>query len=223
VGTVVAGLVSGTFGPHSDGAVAVMFTVLAVATWLRELSYAYWAGCVTAMLSLLYDWFGESPGNLLHTRLAGIAVGAVLGAAASWLVLPIRTRAVARARIAAVAGAVGELLDADWHDRRAVRTAELRYRYWNDQLQLSTAPLRAFPFNGPADRRDLLHTADTLRECADLATELLTRTAAPSEDPSVSHHRAELAARVRAIRRTIAHRPPPGSPATPHEHEKPPG
>jgi hypothetical protein len=211
VGTVVAGLVSGAFGPHSDAAVAVMFTVLAVATWLRELSYAYWAGCVTAMLSLLYDWFGEAPGNLLHTRLAGIAVGAVLGVAASWLVLPIRTRAVARVRIAAVAGAIGELLAADWRDHRAVRTAEQRYRYWNDQLQLSTAPLRAFPFSGPADRRDLLHAADALRECAELATHLATTvSAAPPDDPSLTHRRAELTARVGAIRRTVT--PTPGVP-----------
>lgn len=64
----------------------VIFLMPAVATWLRELSHAYWAGCVTAVLSLLYDRFGQSADGLLHTRLAGIAVGALLGLAASWLV-----------------------------------------------------------------------------------------------------------------------------------------
>jgi hypothetical protein len=92
VGTVLAGPLSGAFGPHSDAAVAAMFTVLAVATWLRELNYAYWAGCVTALLSLLYDWFGEPPGNLLHTRLTAIALGATLAATTSSLVLPLPTR-----------------------------------------------------------------------------------------------------------------------------------
>ncbi|MER6526408.1 FUSC family protein [Streptomyces sp. NPDC001508] len=96
-GTVVAGAVAGSFGPRSDAAVVVIFSVLAVAGWLRELSYAFWAGCVTAVLSLLYDWFGQDSGDLLGTRLAGVAVGAVLGLAASWLVLPIRTPAVVRA------------------------------------------------------------------------------------------------------------------------------
>ncbi|MBO3675613.1 FUSC family protein [Streptomyces sp. NEAU-YJ-81] len=51
VGTVVAGAVAGSFGPRSDAVVVLIFAVLTVATWLRELSYAYWAGCVTAVLS----------------------------------------------------------------------------------------------------------------------------------------------------------------------------
>jgi len=44
VGTVVAGLAAGAFGPRSDLCVVLIFTALALATWLRELSYAYWRG-----------------------------------------------------------------------------------------------------------------------------------------------------------------------------------
>lgn len=139
---MVATAVSGEFGPRSNTAVVVIFVVLAVATWLRELSYAYWAGCVTAVLSLLYDWFGQSPGDLLHTRLAGIAVGAVLGIAASWLVLPIRTGAVIRARTAAALSSLGELLQTDWRDGQAVRLAQARFAYRVEQLAIVTAPMR---------------------------------------------------------------------------------
>ncbi|GAA1173420.1 hypothetical protein GCM10009578_013940 [Streptomyces rhizosphaericus] len=142
VGTVVAGALAGSFGPRSDAVVVLIFAVLAVATWLRELSHAYWAGCVTAVLSLLYDWFGQSPGGLLHTRLAGIAVGAVIGIAASWLVLPIRTSAAVRARTAAALAALTELLEADWRDGRAVHLARARFSHRVGQLGATTAPLR---------------------------------------------------------------------------------
>lgn len=141
-GTVVAAAVSGQFGPRSDTAVAVIFMVLAVATWLREFGYAYWAGCVTAVLSLLYDWFGQSPGDLLHTRLAGIGVGAILGVAASWLVLPVRTEAVIRARTTAALSGLGEFMEADWRDGGAVSSAQARFAHGVEQLGVATAPMR---------------------------------------------------------------------------------
>lgn len=123
----------------------LIFAVLAAGTWLRELSYAYWAACVTAALCLLYDWFGQDPGDLLRTRPAGIAVGALIGLAASWLVLPIRTAAVARARTAAALAGLGELLEADWHDVCAVRRARARFAHRVDQLGLAVSPCGSSP------------------------------------------------------------------------------
>jgi uncharacterized membrane protein YccC len=70
----------------------LIFIVLGVATWLREISYAYWAAGVTVAISLLYEWFGVSSQELLQVRLEGIAVGAVIGVASSWLVRPVRER-----------------------------------------------------------------------------------------------------------------------------------
>ncbi|MFE2187260.1 FUSC family protein [Streptomyces sp. NPDC059455] len=227
VGTVAAGALTGSFGPRSDAAVVLIFAVLAVATWLRELSYAYWAGCVTAVLSLLYDWFGQSPGGLLHTRLAGIAVGAVLGIAASWLVLPIRTSSAVRARTAAALAALTELLEADWRDGRAVRMAHARFCHRVEQLGVTTAPLRTLaapplPRALSVRRRrsvDALRAVAALRHCAepvgDLATAVTSRPDALADDPGLRARRDEVAAHTLAVRRAIGRRPaPPDTPAS---------
>lgn len=226
VGTVVAGALAGSFGPRSDTVVVLIFAVLAVATWLRELSYAYWAGCVTAVLSLLYDWFGQSPGALLHTRLAGIAVGAALGTAASWLVLPIRTSSAVRARTAAALAALTELLEADWHDGRAVRMARARFSHRVEQLGVTTAPLRILavpplPRALSVRRRrsvDALRAVVAVRHCVgpvgDLATAATAAPDALADDPSLCGRRGEVAAHTLAVRRAIGRRPaPPGAPA----------
>ncbi|MFD3590115.1 FUSC family protein [Streptomyces sp. NPDC058683] len=221
VGTLVAGAVTGSFGPRSDTAVVVIFAVLAVATWLRELSYAYWAACVTAVLSLLYDWFGQSPGDLLHTRLAGIAVGAGIGLASSWLVLPIRTAAVARARTAAALAGLGELLEADWRDERAVRRARARFANRVDQLVLATAPLRVLAAltTGRAANDTALRATAALQECAapldTLTTAVASAPAELSDDPALTRRRTEIKARALAVRRAIGRRPP----ATDQQHE----
>jgi uncharacterized membrane protein YccC len=97
-GTIVATLLAGAFEPGDWRSVAVIFAVLTVATYLRSISYAYWAAGVTSVLSLLYGYFGETGTDLLPTRLAAIGIGAVLAIAAAWLVLPIRTSDVVRLR-----------------------------------------------------------------------------------------------------------------------------
>jgi hypothetical protein len=223
-GTVVATAVAGLFGPRSDTAVVVIFLVLAVATWLRELSYAYWAACVTAVLSLLYDWFGQSPGDLLHTRLAGIAVGAVLGVTASWLVLPIRTEAVIRARTAAALSGLGAMLEADWCDARAVRTARGRFTYGVERSGAAAAPLRVLAAL-PAPRafsarwhpeRFALRSVTVLRRCAgpldDLAAVVGAAPGALTADPEVTRRRHEVAEHAGTVRRAVGRRP--AAPAT---------
>ncbi len=92
VGTAVATLLSGVFGPADPWQVVAIFVLLALGTWLRPLSYAYWAGSVTAALAFLYGYFGQSAPSLLVDRLGGILLGGVIGVAASWFVLPVRGR-----------------------------------------------------------------------------------------------------------------------------------
>ncbi|MFJ2160380.1 FUSC family protein [Streptomyces sp. NPDC087856] len=88
VGTLLAAGVAAA-GATGHTAVALMFTVLAVALWLRPLNYAYWAAGMTCALSLLLGYFGQDALSLLPIRLEGIAVGAVLSVASAWWLLPV--------------------------------------------------------------------------------------------------------------------------------------
>jgi hypothetical protein len=92
VGTAVATVLAGVFGPADPWQVVAIFVLLAAGTFLRPLSYAYWAGCVTAALAFLYGYFGQTAVSLLFDRLGGILLGGVLGVAASWFVLPVKAR-----------------------------------------------------------------------------------------------------------------------------------
>ncbi|MEW1778250.1 FUSC family protein [Streptomyces sp. NPDC086777] len=90
-GTLLAtGVAAADITGHT--AVALMFTTLAIALWLRPLNYAYWAAGMTCTLSLLLGYFGQHAGSLLPTRLEGIAVGAVLSVASAWWLLPVPKR-----------------------------------------------------------------------------------------------------------------------------------
>ncbi|MFJ1704267.1 FUSC family protein [Kitasatospora sp. NPDC088346] len=214
LGTVVATAVAGSFGPHANASVVLIFTVLAVATWLREWSYAYWAGCVTAVLSLLYGWFGESADDLLRTRLAGIGAGAALGIAASWLILPVRTRDVLRRRTAEALAALGDLLATDRQDQRALRRGLARFEYRLEQLLLIAGPLRVqrrvAARLGPG-RPQPADAVDAVRRCAEPARTLVrcwARPAAPAgrgvvEDPGVAAD-PDVAAAVGAVRANLA-------------------
>lgn len=90
VGTAIATLFSGWFGPLDAKQVVAIFVLLAIGMWLRPAGYAYWACCVTAALAFLYGYFGQTATDLLPTRLGGILLGGVIGVTASWFVLPVR-------------------------------------------------------------------------------------------------------------------------------------
>jgi Fusaric acid resistance protein-like len=202
-GTVVAAAIAGTFGPRADATVVVMFTGLAVATWLREYSYAYWAGIVTAVLSLLYGWFGESPGGLLDTRLEGILAGAALGIAASWLVLPVRTEAVLRRRSADAMAALGSVLSADWSHPSAVPAFERSV----DQLRQLAQPLRAQRFllsRWYPDRRFGADAIDAVERCSGPVRVLA---ASDKQAGSDAYSVRALSGNVAAVRRAIGRRP----------------
>lgn len=103
VGTVVATLATIHVPAGHRSTLVVLFLVMAVALVLRTRSYAYWAGGMTAMLSLLhayYGSFGQSSADELRERLIGVTIGALIGLGAAWFVLPVRTREVFRGRMA---------------------------------------------------------------------------------------------------------------------------
>lgn len=224
-GTVVATAVAGSFGPHEDAAVVLIFAVLALATWLRELSYAYWAGCVTAVLSLLYGWFGQSSDDLLRTRLAAIGLGAAVGIAASWLILPLRTRDVLRRRTADALAALTELLGAPGGDRPALLRGRARFAYGAAQLELLARPLRAERRAGrsarrltgrgagsPTGRPYRADVVDAVAACeAPLGVLVDGAVADPAlwSDPRVARLNRAVAANSAAVRRAIGRRPGP--------------
>ncbi|MED7949059.1 FUSC family protein [Streptomyces sp. BE303] len=229
-GTVVATAVAGSFGPHEDAAVVLIFAVLALATWLRELSYAYWAGCVTAVLSLLYGWFGQGSDDLLRTRLAAIGLGAAVGIAAAWLILPLRTRDVLRRRTADALAALTDLLGVAGTDRPALLRGRARFAYGVEQLGLMARPLRAERSAGrltrrltgrgggrgggsPADRPYRADVVDAVSACeAPLRVLVDGAVADPAlwSDPRVARLNRAVAANTAAVRRSIGRRPGPG-------------
>lgn len=80
-----------------------LFVVMAVALVLRARSYVFWAAGMTAMLSLLhayYGSFGQTGAEQLRERLLGVSIGAAIGLASAWFVLPVRTAEVFRGRMA---------------------------------------------------------------------------------------------------------------------------
>ncbi|HEX6351621.1 FUSC family protein [Actinophytocola sp.] len=113
-GTGVATVLTGLLTPANPWQVVAIFVLLAAGIWLRPVSYAYWAGCVTAALAFLYGYFGEAGTSLLLTRLGGVVLGGLIGAAASWFVLPVRGRddpaATVRAWLARVHAMVRRVL-----------------------------------------------------------------------------------------------------------------
>ncbi len=109
-GTAGASLLAAVLPTHDRWSIAAVFVLLAVGVWLRPLSYAYWAACVTGVLALLYGYYGQSGAGLLRERLAAIGLGAAIGLAAAWFVLPVRTGDVLRRRVADLLAALTDYL-----------------------------------------------------------------------------------------------------------------
>ena len=152
MGTASATLVSSLFPAGERWALVLLFVVMAVATWARERSYGYWAAGVTAMLALLYGYFGENGTDQLGQRLLGVLLGAAVAVAVSWFLLPVRSGDVFRRRwadaLAALSGYLGALLeDGGAHEReqawqvfdhgvRQLREIEPAYRFHRRTVHL---------------------------------------------------------------------------------------
>ncbi len=85
-GTLGATLVAVAAPTGSPWTIVLIFAVLGLATWLRPINYAFWAGGVTAVLALLYGYYGERSSTLLLDRLEEITLGAAIAVTISWLV-----------------------------------------------------------------------------------------------------------------------------------------
>ncbi len=145
-----------------------IFVVLAIGTWLRPRGYAYWAGCITAVLALLYGYYGTGQDDQLVHRLLAIVVGGVLAVLVSWFLLPVRTRDVARRRTAGVLAAVQDVLAArlagQEPDTAALRTSQHELEVIRPSWQMHRRVLRGAAT--PA------HALDAALAVADAAADL---------------------------------------------------
>ena len=209
-GTVVAAGIGSAFAPGDRVAVAAIFVLLLLATWLRAINYAYWAAGITAVLAILYDYYGEGGPNLLFDRLGGILIGASIAVAAAWLVLPVRTGDVARRRCADALAALSDLLAALRTDRPAAEANGVRFRSALEQLKQIAPPLRAYR---RLRRRRPEHLADAIDALERCATPL--RTLLDSDPEPVRRQLGAARKSVGAARRARAGRAGPAADADP--------
>jgi len=114
VGAGAGTLVALIFANHTASGtttVALILSAVFMGIWLRPLGYGWWALFVTLALALLQGFEEPSAGRILSLRMEEIVLGAIIGVAAAWLVLPVRSTAVLRLRIAEALAALADALD----------------------------------------------------------------------------------------------------------------
>lgn len=111
VGTIVALVSTLHVGSHDASTATLIFAAVFLGIWLRPLGYAWWALFATIALALLQGFEGSSAEHILWPRLEEIVIGAVIGVASAWFVLPVRSTAILRRRIADALAMLSDALD----------------------------------------------------------------------------------------------------------------
>ncbi|TPG50073.1 hypothetical protein EAH75_00780 [Rhodanobacter glycinis] len=110
-GTVLALTFTLHAGSHDATAAALILAAVFLGVWLRPLGYAWWALFATLALALLQGFAGASAPRILWPRLEEIVIGAIIGVVCAWFVLPVRSTAVLRRRIADALAALATAMD----------------------------------------------------------------------------------------------------------------
>jgi hypothetical protein len=118
-GTVVALTLTLHVGSHDMTTVVLILAAIFLGLWLRPLGYAWWALFVTLALALLQGFSGSSAPIILWPRLEEIVIGAIIGITSAWFVLPVRSTAVLRRRIADSLAILADALDPITPPRRS--------------------------------------------------------------------------------------------------------
>lgn len=176
-GTVSALLLAPLAGIHGAAAAALILAAVFLGVWLRPLGYAWWALFVTIALALLQGFADLPPTRILWPRLEEIAIGAVIGVATAWCVLPVRSTDALRRRLADALAALADALDPANADRTPgafaaalARVAQMAPAFRS--ARLVTQRVRA---PQPAD------WVDALLACRDAAVALIESGDAPAE------------------------------------------
>jgi hypothetical protein len=115
-GTAVAELLTLVHIANSIEYAALIFAVLFVGIWLRQINYAYWAACATLLFALLQGMQAGPSAAMFGVRVLCILIGAACGVLATWFVFPIRTSQVVRRRLADAMGAMRDVLGGEARD-----------------------------------------------------------------------------------------------------------
>jgi uncharacterized membrane protein YccC len=197
---------------HDAGSYALAIAAVFLGVWLRPLGYAWWALFVTIALALLQGFSAEPATTLLALRLEEIAIGAVIGVASAWWILPVRSSGVLRRRIADALAALAAALDPadDARTSAAFVAAIAGVEQLAPSFRASRFIARGVRRQQPAEWIDLL------LECRAPALTLIDSRATPADvrravgaarrallEPST------LAAALRELRAALAGRPPP--------------
>jgi uncharacterized membrane protein YccC len=210
-GTVAATLLAGAFAPGDTTTVVVIFVVLWLASWLRSLSYAYWAAGITSVLALLYGYFGASGTSVLAQRLEGILVGALIAVVVSWALVPVRTTDVLRRRLADVLAALGEVLAALTGGRAELALHERRFEHALDALEEIAKPLEAHRLL-TRHRGERAHVADAIDAARRFEAPVRSIVACAADDPAalttptVIDRHSSVTSKLTAARRALAGR-----------------
>ena len=112
-GGVAAGLVVGFLLAGQTGLeLAAIFPLLFVGFWMLQRSYAVMIAMITILLALLLDLTGSLTPELLLLRLLDTVIGATIGSAVAFLMLPTRTTGAVEAAFRGYLSALDELLAA---------------------------------------------------------------------------------------------------------------
>jgi hypothetical protein len=114
LGTAAGTLVALSLSIHvgsRDTTVVLILGAIFLGVWLRPLGYAWWALFVTVALALLQGFASLAAPHILWPRLEEIALGAIIGVASAWFVLPVRSTAALQRRIADALATLSDALD----------------------------------------------------------------------------------------------------------------
>ena len=174
-GTLAALVLSAHLGSHDAATAVMILLVVFLGTWLRPISYAWWALFVTIALALLQGFAGTPALHMLWPRLEEIMLGAVIGVASAWFVWPVRSTGVLRHRLADALLALAEAIDPATPLRtpHAFVAAIAGLEQVRPAFHFSRFMTRRFRAEQPAD------WVDTLLACRDPAVLLIEKGETP--------------------------------------------
>lgn len=176
-GTLVAVTLTVRIGSHDMATIVLIFGAIFLGLWLRPLGYGWWALFVTLALALLQGFAGApAPQHILWPRLEEIVLGALIGIASAWFVLPVHSTTVLRGRLADALAALGTALDPATTERTPddFVSALAKVEEVAPAFRASRLATRRFRALQPAD------WIDTLLACRDPAVAVIEKAETPA-------------------------------------------